>query len=142
MNYLDSLVLKNKVAELQMLNLQVGWIFGINIGTQNIRFMKVDGQKAGNERIIYTVGKIIIIYYLKLNIQRYYKNHINPISAIEISKNNKLIASAEEGQYPQIHIWDAKTRLNLLKFKGLHKFTVKFIKFINEDKFLLTASEN
>jgi hypothetical protein len=59
--------------------------------------MKVEKQKAGNERIIYSVGRIIIIYFPKLNLQRYYKGHSQPISVIEISRSKKMAASAEKG---------------------------------------------
>jgi hypothetical protein len=44
--------------------------------------MRVEGQKAGNERILYAVGKTIVIYYPKLNMQHYYSHHIKPISVI------------------------------------------------------------
>jgi len=37
------------------------------------------------------------MYFPKLNIQKYYGCHLQPISVIEISQNKKLIASAEKG---------------------------------------------
>lgn len=56
--------------------------------------MRVEGQKAGNERIIYSVGKMVVIYFPKLNMQQYYKGHTQSISVIEVSKFNKIAASA------------------------------------------------
>ena len=63
----------------------------------NIKYLKLQNKKAGNEIIIYCIGKIIVIYYPKLRQQKYYKNHQQDIVAIEISKFKKIIASAENG---------------------------------------------
>jgi hypothetical protein len=71
----------------------------------------------------------VVIYYPKLNVQQYYKGHSQAISVIEVSKFNKLAASAECGEYPSIQIWDIENRVNLIKFKGVHKCPIKFLKF-------------
>jgi len=51
-------------------------------------------MKAANEKIIYSVGRVIIIYFPKLNAQYYYKEHVQNISVIEISQYQRLVASA------------------------------------------------
>lgn len=137
----DGLVERRLACEEEMLNLQFEWVFGVEVGRENIRFMRVEGQKAGNERIIYSIGKIIVIYFPKLNTQQYYKGHAHPISVIEVSQFNKIAASAESGEYPSIHIWDVHNRINLAKFKRVHKYPVKYLKFFKEDRYLITASE-
>jgi WD40 repeat protein len=88
------------------------------------------------------VGKVVVVYFPKLNMQRYYKGHTQPISVIEISKLNRLAASAESGEYPAIHVWDMESRLNLIKFKRIHKYSIKFLKFFRNDRYLITASES
>lgn len=80
--------------ELEMLNLSVNWIFGINVSRQTIRFLRVEGRKAGNERIIYVVGKAIVMYYPKLNTQKYYVHHRQPVTVIEVGYHRKMVASA------------------------------------------------
>ncbi len=82
------------------MNLTVDWVFGINCKVSNIKYTCSKGLKAANERIVYTVGKIIIVYFPKLNIQHYYKEHTQSISVIEISKDQRFAASGEEGNYP------------------------------------------
>jgi hypothetical protein len=72
---LQSVSAKDKVDQLEMMNLSVDWIFGINVSRQTIRFLRVEGRKAGNERIIYVVGRAVVMYYPKLNTQRYYVRH-------------------------------------------------------------------
>jgi WD40 repeat protein len=126
----------------EMLNLEVDWIYGINAKRQNIKHVCSKGLKAANERIVYTVGKVIIVYYPKLNSQQYYKEHRQSISVIEISKEQRLAASGEEGEYPQIHIWDMTTKKTLVKFSNLHKDSITFLKFIKNDRQLITASHN
>lgn len=84
---------------------------------------------------------MIIVYYPKLNIQQYYKEHRQSISVIEISSKQKLVASGEQGDYPQIHIWDMETKKTLVKFKKLHKDSISFLKFFKNDKQLITASQ-
>lgn len=74
--------------------------------------------------------------------QRYYKDHTQPVSVIEISHHNRLAASAEGGDYPSIHVWDLETRLNLVKFKRIHKYGIKLMRFFRNDKYLLTISES
>lgn len=88
------------------------------------------------------MGKVVVVYFPKLNVQRYYKGHTQPISVIEISKLSKLAASAENGEYPAIHLWDVETRMNLIKFKRIHKYSIKFLKFFRNDRYLITASES
>ncbi len=56
--------------------------------------MRVEGQKAGNERLIYAVGRVVVVYFPKLNLQRYYKDHAQPVAVIEISRLSRLAASA------------------------------------------------
>jgi hypothetical protein len=59
--------------------------------------MKTKVQKATNERLLYMVGKLIIIYFPKLNLQRYYAYHAKEVGVIEISENKKFVASGEIG---------------------------------------------
>ena len=124
------------------MNLTVDWVFGINCKVSNIKYTCSKGLKAANERIVYTVGKIIIVYFPKLNIQHYYKEHTQSISVIEISKDQRFAASGEEGNYPEIHIWDLRTNSNVLKFKKLHKDSINFLHFFKDDKQLITTSGN
>jgi WD40 repeat protein len=88
------------------------------------------------------VGRVVVVYFPKLNMQRYYKDHTQPVSVIEISHHNRLAASAEGGDYPSIHVWDLETRLNLVKFKRIHKYGIKLMRFFRNDKYLLTISES
>ena len=115
---------------------------GIDAKKENIKYICSQGLKAANERIIYSSGKAIIIYFPKLNVQHYYKEHRQAISVIEISGDNRLVASGEEGDSPEIHIWELKNRHNLVKFKKLHKESISFIKFFKNDRQLITASQN
>lgn len=103
------------------MNLELEWIFGINEGQNRLKYICSEGMKAANERILYSIGKVIIIYFPKLNAQYYYKEHNQNISVIEISSDQRLVASAEEGDQPELHIWNMKNRIALVKFKHLHK---------------------
>ena len=124
------------------MNLKLDWILGIDVKKENIKYICSRGLKAANERIVYSSGKAIVIYFPKLNVQHYYKEHSQAISVIEISGDNRLVASGEEGDSPEIHIWEMKNRYNLVKFKKLHKESITFLKFFKEDRQLITASHN
>jgi uncharacterized protein with WD repeat len=124
------------------MNLQPEWVFGINAQPQNVKYICSTGCKAANEHILYSVGKVVVIYFPNLNAQHYYQQHRYSISVIEISKGQRLVASAEEGEYPEIHIWDLTSKLTLCKFKQLHKEAVEFLRFFKNDRQLVTTSRS
>lgn len=62
--------------------------------------MSLIGEKAANERILYMVGKLVVIYFPKLNLQQYYVYHMREVSVVEIAVERQLAASGEMGENP------------------------------------------
>ena len=139
-------------------NLKLNWVYGINIngikypckylngGNFSIStghfYDYSDKEKANNSLLIYTIGKVVVILYIKLNKQKYYLGHQNEVISIAISKKNcKYIASGERGIRPSIHIWDSQTRQTKQILSGFHSQAVHLMEFGYNEIYLLTCGK-
>ena len=139
-------------------NLKLNWVYGINIngikypckylngGNFSIStghfYDYSDKEKANNSLLVYTIGKVVVILYIKLNKQRYYLGHQNEVISIAISKKNcKYIASGERGIRPSIHIWDSQTRQTKQILSGFHSQAVHLMEFGYNEIYLLTCGK-
>ena len=127
----------------EKMNLKLAWVVGMDVGQNKIHYLRGGKKrKANSEQIIYSVGKIIVIFLPKLNMQRYYKGHKQPVTAIEVSPSGRLVASAE-GQAPaDVHLWDLQTRLLIRKFRGLHQSAITILRLEEQAGILVTSSRS
>ena len=119
------------------------WIYGIRIDDirEPIHYLQLSSQKAANEQLLYICGNNVVIFFPKLNTQQFYCRHSKPVSCIEISQSKRIAASGEMGDDPQIHIWDIKSLRTLWILDSLQKSSVAFLKFIDDDRSLVTVGE-
>ena len=139
-------------------NLKLNWVYGINIdgikypckylngGNFSIStgqfYDYSDKEKANNSLLLYTIGKIVVILYVKLNKQKYYLGHQNEVISIAISKKNcQYIASGESGRRPCIHIWDSQTRQTKQILSGFHSQGIHLMEFGYNEIYLLTCGK-
>ena len=139
-------------------NLKLNWVYGINIngikypckylngGNYSISsghfYNYADKERANNSLLIYIIGKIVVIFYVKLNKQKYYLGHQNEVISTAISKKNgKYIASGEKGIKPSIHIWDSQTRQTKQILSGFHSQGVHLMEFGYNEIYLLTCGK-
>ena len=119
------------------------WIYGIRIDDirEPMHYLQLRNQKAANDQLLYICGNNVVIFFPKLNTQQFYCRHSKPISCIEIAGNRKIAASGEIGDDPKIHIWDIKSLRTLWILQGMQKSSVAFLKFIDDDRSLVTVGE-
>ena len=89
------------------------------------------------EHFIYFTSCIVIIYYAKLNQQKYYLEHTNEI--ISIAQGDHMIATSELAKKPEIHVWNPKTLSIICLIKGQHRNGVHFLNFMNRDTLLASC---
>ena len=87
------------------------------------------------------MGKVVVVLYPNLNVQKNYVRHCQAVSVLELSPCQKMVASGEMGSNPTIHLWEIKTLRTIATFKKVHKHSISFIKFTWEGKFLITVGE-
>lgn len=58
-------------------NPQLQWVFGMRIEDikEPMRCVVNTGERAANEKLLYFVGRVAIIYYIKLATQEFYLEH-------------------------------------------------------------------
>ena len=87
------------------------------------------------------MGRIIVIHYLRLNLQNFYLSHENNITAFEISKNNLIVSAEYDGSRGTIHIWDIHDKETLKIFDGAHRNPIQYLKFIENNSLLVSISK-
>lgn len=156
-------------------NLAVNWIYGINIEgcampiqylfSYKVCYKEEYKEDLGNiikssdntssypsgYIIVYSVGKVVILFNTKNNTQCYYISHKYKVNCICVSDSDNIVASSDLAYKPAIHIWkysyrsfvnrsyqksDIKT-LNILK--GYHEYGVHLMKFSKNNKYLITC---
>lgn len=96
-------------------------------------------KRGTSEKLLYICAKIVVILYEKLNEQEHYIEHKNPICSLAVS-SGALIASAEKGDEPKIHLWDIHTLKTIHVFSGEHKADIYLLEFIKDDRYLVSCS--
>lgn len=165
----DTTVLKKnlvrKKIDLLDYNADIDWIYGINIEgisrplqylySGNTKYS--DGNKYSmnsdirDSILVYSIGKIIIIYNYNSHSQSYYLNHVNPVSCVCVGNiNNNIIASSELASNPSIHVWSydydifnngiyKKYKHKTLQIiKGKHNKCIHLMSFTSDCEILLT----
>jgi len=89
------------------------------------------------ERYIYFTSTIVIIYFAKLNQQKYYLEHLNEI--ISIAQGQHCIATGELAQKPEIHVWDPVRLTNICVIKGQHLQGIHFLSFLKKDSLIVSC---
>lgn len=86
------------------------------------------------------MGRVVVLFFPKLNKQHYYQQHRQQVAVLEVSREQRLVASAESGDDPEIHIWDSRSLLTLARLKGLHREGVTMLRFLKGERELLSVS--
>ncbi len=115
-------------------NLTLDWIYGYNAHSskQNI-FYSLKGD------VIYPAGAIVVIQNVSSNTQRYFHHHFDLVTALTIFNNSDgetVVASAERGFRPSIHIWDCDSCAIIASIVGFHRGGVSRMSFSPDHELL------
>lgn len=103
-------------------SMALDWIYGCNFGNSNLLFV------TKQERIVYTVSQVIVVYDRFDETQRHYLGHTNTVQCLDISDDEDLAVSGQKGKksrVSQIRIWSLET----LETYYVSFNTVKFFNF-------------
>ena len=85
--------------------LELEHAIGINLCTGALHYHP-DGQN-----FVYALGAIVVVADLNdPHKQDFLRAHTAPISALALSKTGNLIASAQQGEDPDVFVWDSRTK--------------------------------
>ena len=123
---------------------QISWMYGMRCGELVRSFCHHNDMKGRgtSEKLIYASGKVIVVFFHKLNEQKHYCQHSNRVTALASSSHEKnLIASGDgDSTNPSIQIWDINTLSCLVEFKGQHKSDIFLLEFLKNDRHLASCS--
>jgi WD40 repeat protein/Ca2+-binding EF-hand superfamily protein len=92
--------------------------------------------------ILYSLSNRAVIYDRNTQQQRFYMGHVAEISAMNMSQDRMLVATADRQSYPEIHIWDSYVAREVKIFKGYHRYNVRALSFSYDSRFLLSIGED
>jgi WD40 repeat protein len=90
-------------------------------------------------KFIYFYQKVVVIFFYKFDIQEFYFQHQNQITAITLSSNS-LVASADFGVSALVLVWDLVTKQTLKVVPKLHFLPIQILKFFGGNRYLFSAS--
>jgi WD40 repeat protein len=123
-------------------NPKMKWVYGIRTEdvSEPVKCITSCNDKAANEKLIYFIGKVAVVYYPKLSMQQHYTEHHQEISCLVISKNSVLAASGELSTKPNLHIWEVKTLSTVTILRNHHRTPISHLMFLKSDKLLISSS--
>ena len=89
--------------------------------------------------VIYPASHYVCVYDKKKNSQIFYEGHEVELSAVGVSSDGKIAASAERCNRPRIHVWDAVTCQVLCVLPLIHRRGVVSLRFSHDNKFLVSV---
>jgi len=87
--------------------------------------------------VAYHAAAVGIIYDPEDHEQRFFNKHIDDITAIAYSSDERTVATGEVGPKPSIYIWDACTMQELVKIRGKLKKGIQALSFSPSGKILV-----
>ena len=141
-NFIEKIQNFGIISETINSNLRLNWVYGFRYSDVVHSLIFLESKNSDNkigDRLIYFSNRVVIVYYHILNKQMIYNEHINKVSVITISEDNRLCASGDGGKKPKIRIWsiiDLKTKIVL---SGISNSEIYLLKFIKKDKYLVSV---
>lgn len=132
-----------KLFQINKITPVLNWIFGfrcqnvVNSFEFHASSLADKVLNSSSNKLIYFVSNVVIVFYYKMNMQKHYKQHSNPICSIAISQNNNLCASGDEGGESFIHVWEIESQKNICVLLFLPMTSVNLLAFTNNDRYLI-----
>lgn len=89
--------------------------------------------------VIYPSFNSVCVFNKKSNFQIFYDGHEAEVSCICVSRDGKIVASADRSKRSSIHIWDSFTASLIIKLPFFHRRGVCCINFSSDRKRLVTV---
>lgn len=86
--------------------LSLSWVFGFS---KDLLGGIVDLTTADSQCFLYCAANTAVIFDYELRQQRLLQGHTNPITAVCVSGDKKLVVTADSGEHCMISVWDAAT---------------------------------
>ena len=92
--------------------------------------------------VLFPSSHYVCVYNKKSNAQLFYEGHVKEISAVAVSRDGVIAASAERANRPSIHIWDAKTCQSIIVLSLFHRKAVSFMQFSADRKMMVSVGQD
>ncbi len=84
----------------------MSWVFGFS---KDLLGGIVDLTTPDSQCFLYCAANTAVIFDYELHQQRLLQGHTNPITAVCVSNDKKLVVTADSGEHCMISVWDAAT---------------------------------
>ena len=92
-----------------------------------------------DNRIVYTVASVGIVYDKSSNIQRFFTVHDNEITCITYHSKTGVVATGQIGVNPKICVWDVNTMSHLATIEGFYKRAITCLAFSTDGNKIATV---
>ena len=102
--------------------LELEYVYGFrSSGVRNVLHW-IDSQT-----ILYCAGAVSVVHDLESGLQKFFQQHTEEITCIGVARGLGLVVSGEQGRYPAIHVWEAKTQVSLMKLSGTLQHSIRSV---------------
>ncbi|OQS03517.1 microtubule-associated protein, partial [Thraustotheca clavata] len=105
--------------------------------SNNVRYLN-------NNRIVYHVAALGIVYDPVSNSQHFFEGHDDDIVCLALHPNGNYIATGQMGKIPTVHVWElsGSNCISLACLKGFHKRAVTAIAFSSDGSRLASVGND
>jgi echinoderm microtubule-associated protein-like 6 len=117
------------------INFDLEWVHGYRArDSKNNIAILADGC------IAYHAAAVGIVYDSDDHTQRHFNKHIDDVTSMAFSSDERTVATGEIGPKPSIYIWDACTMQELVQIKGKLKKGIQALNFSPSGKYLAACA--
>lgn len=126
-------------------SLRLEWVYGFRFRevVQSLIYQAdrgtLPGHKEDNQRLIYSLGHLVVVFCLQVRKMFVYNEHTAPVTAFTLSEGKSLVASAEAGPGPSIRLWELSTGATQAVLHARGTSDIYLLKFFASDSRLVAA---
>jgi WD40 repeat protein len=92
--------------------------------------------------LVYVVSSVAVIFNRNAVEQLYYQGHKDAIISLDLDSAGRTAASGDLSEYPEVHVWDAKTGRAIKKFERLHRQGISSVSFSANSEYLISLGQD